>query len=53
MNLPYYGGGSPEEWRVWKDKLLQALDGQGINTGTQMYTFTERPLIGDAKYTLN
>ena len=30
-NLPYYGGGSPEECLVWKDKLLNALDGQGIN----------------------
>ena len=20
INLPYYGGGSPEEWLVWKDK---------------------------------
>ena len=27
INLPYYGGGSPEEWLVWKDKLLKALDG--------------------------
>ena len=23
-NLPYYGGGSPEEYPVWKDKLLKA-----------------------------
>ena len=22
INLPYHGGGSPEEWFVWKDKLL-------------------------------
>ena len=26
-NLPYYGEGSPEEWIVWKDILLKALDG--------------------------
>ena len=23
INLPYYGGGLPEEWLVWKDKLLK------------------------------
>ena len=22
INLSYYGGGTPEEWLVWKDKLL-------------------------------
>ena len=53
INLPYYGGGTPEEWLVWKDKLLKALDGQGISTGPQRYTFTERLLTGDAKATYN
>ena len=24
INLPCYGGGSPEEWLVWKDTLLKA-----------------------------
>ena len=24
INLPYHGGGSPEEWLAWKDKLLKA-----------------------------
>ena len=24
INLPYYRGGLPEEWLVWKDKLLKA-----------------------------
>ena len=33
INLSYYRGGSPEEWLVGKDKLLKALDGQGISTG--------------------
>ena len=33
INLPYYGGGSPGERLVWKDKLLKALDGQSISTG--------------------
>ena len=51
INLPYYGGGSPEEWLVWKDKLLKALDGQSINTGPLQYTFTECLLTGDAKAT--
>ena len=51
INLPYYAGGSPEEWLVWKDKLLKALDGQSISTGR--YTFTERLLTGDAKATFN
>ena len=53
INLPYYGGGSPEVWLVWKDKLLKALDAQGICVGIQRYTFTERLLTGDAKATFN
>ena len=53
INLPCYGGGSPEEWLVWKDKLLKALDGQSISTGPLRYTFTERLLTGDAKATFN
>ena len=50
-NLTYFGGGSPEEWLVLKDKLLNALDGQGINIRPQKYTFIERLLTGDAKVT--
>ena len=42
INLLYYGGGSPEEWLVWKDKLLKALDDQSISTGPLQYTFTQR-----------
>ena len=53
INLPYYGGGSPEEWLVWKDKLRKALDGQSISTGPQMCAFTERLLTCDAKATFN
>ena len=53
INLPYYGGGSPEESLVKKGKLLKALDGQSIRTGSQRYTFNERLLIGDAKATFN
>ena len=51
INLPYYGGGSPEKWLVWKDKLLKALDGQIISTGPLQYRFIERLLTGDAKAT--
>ena len=39
--LPYYGGGTPDEWLIWKDKLLKALEGQGISIGTKRHTFTE------------
>ena len=53
INLPCYGGGSPEEWLVWKDKLLKALDGQSISSEPLRYTFTERLLTGDAKATFN
>ena len=53
INLPYHGGGSPEEWLVWKDKLLKALDSQCISTGALMYTFTESLLIEDARATFN
>ena len=51
INLPYLGGGTPEEWLVWKVKLLKALDGQSISRGPQRYTLTERLLTGDAKAT--
>ena len=37
IKVPYYGGGSPEEWLVWKDKLLKALDGQSISMGPFRY----------------
>ena len=51
--LSYYGGGSPKEWLVWKDKLLKSLDDQSISTGPLWYMFTERLLIGDAKAIFN
>ena len=53
INLPYYGGGSPEELLAWKDKLLKALDGQNISMGPLSYTFIYRLLTGDAKATVN
>ena len=53
INLPYYGGGSPEEWLGWKDKLLKALDGQSISMGPLRYMFTECLLTGDAKASFN
>ena len=53
INLPYYGGGSREEWIVWKDKLFKALDGQGSGMGRLRYMFTERLLKGNAKATFN
>ena len=53
INLPYYGGGSPEGWLVWKDKLFKALDGQSISMGSLQYTFTEHLLTGDTKATFN
>ena len=52
-NLSYYGGGSPEEWLVWKDKFCKALDGQSISTGPLRYTFTEIFLTDDKKATFN
>ena len=53
INLSYYGRGSPEEWLIWRDKLLKALDGQSISTGPQRYTFTERLLTIDTKASFN
>ena len=47
FNPPYYWWGSPEEWLVWKDKLLKALYGQRISKRPLRYTFTERLLTGD------
>ena len=53
INLPYYGGGSLEEWFVWKDKFLKSLDGQSISTGILLYMFTKWLLTADAKATFN
>ena len=53
INLPYYGGGSPEEWLIWKDKLLKALDGQSISMGPSRYMFMESHLTDDAKAIFN
>ena len=53
INIHYYGGGSPEEWLVWNDKLLKVLDGQSISMGPLRCTFTERLLTGDAKAIFN
>ena len=53
INIPYYGGGLPGEWLVWKDRLLKALDGKSISTVPLQHTFTERLLSGDAKATFN
>ena len=36
IKFPFYGGGSSEEWLVWKYNLLKALDGQGINIGSHI-----------------
>ena len=52
INLPYFGGGTPEEWLVRKNKLLKALDGQNISTGPLRYMFSERLVTGDAKLPL-
>ena len=38
--LPYHEGGSPEEWLVWKNKLLKALDDQIISIGPLRYMLT-------------
>ena len=53
INLPHYGGGSPEEWLVCKNKLLKALEDQKISTGSLRNKFTECLLIGDAKAPFN
>ena len=53
INITYYGEGTPEEWLVWKDKLLKALDGQGISKVSLWYIFTDMLLTGDAKATFN
>ena len=40
INFPYNGGGIPEQWLVWREKLLKFLVGQGLSTGPQRYIFT-------------
>ena len=53
INLPYYGGGSPEKWLFWKDKLLKALDDQGFSTGPLRHMFIKGLLTDDTKATFN
>ena len=53
INLPYYVEGIPEEWLVWKDILLLALNGKGISRITQRYIFTDRLWMTYAKATFN
>ena len=50
INPPYNGGGSHEEWLVWRDKWLKALDSQDMSTELQKYMFTEHLLTGDVKH---
>ena len=54
IKLPFFRGGTPEEWLVWKNKLVKALDGQFIiSTELQRCLFTKKLLTGDAKVTFN
>ena len=53
ISLPYYGGGSPKVWFVWKDKVFKTLKGQSIVTGPQRCSFAECLLRGIAKATVN
>ena len=53
INLPYYGGGTPEEWPVRKDKLFKTSDSQGISMAPQRYMIIERLLTSDAKATFS
>ena len=50
INVPYYGGGSPEEWLVLKVLLFKD---QGISTEVNGYTFAIQLLTGDTKATFN
>ena len=49
INLPYYGGWSPDDFLIQKDKRLKVLDDQSISIETQRYTFTECLSSGDTK----
>ena len=51
INLPYNGGGTPEECLVLKEKLLKALKDQ--STGPKSYTFTKRFLTDYMKVAFN
>ena len=53
--IPCYGGESPEEWLIWKDKLLKALvlDGQGISKEPERHILTVCLLTDDTKATFN
>ena len=42
-----------EQWLIWKDKLFKVLGDQGISTGPQRYSLTERLLTGDMKAIFN
>ena len=46
-NLPYYRGGTPEDWLFWKDILHKALYNQSVRRGP------ESASLGDAKATFS
>ena len=51
INIPCNAGKTSQDWLIWEDKLLKALEIQGNSIQPQRYTFTECLLTGEANAT--
>ena len=48
IGMTYFKEGSPEEWLVWKNRLMRCLEGQGATAGPSSFLLTRRLLMGRA-----
>ena len=49
IKIPRFDSGTPEEWIIFVDFVLNALVGQYVTIGPPMYECMERVLKSDAK----
>jgi hypothetical protein len=53
FEMSYFSSGTPEEFLLWQQGLRKVLEGQGLDTGSDMFATTRRMLEGDALATFN
>jgi len=53
LPIPYFKGGTPEEFLKWKRNVEKTISGQGTTDGPSKYTFTHRLLDGVALTAFN
>jgi len=53
LPIPYFKGGTPEEFLKWKRNVEKTISGQGATGGPSKYTLARRLLNGDALTAFN